>query len=339
MSQSKTKNDSNDNQRDDEKQSQLDNFLSAIRPGMTVSIWRARPSWCKGYLETMEVDPQSPLDLDYLAGNWGGETLTIRIRDENGRYSKGADIDLASYPPKFQGVPISRNNVDIAYHTGKGAPGNRREDTTERQLQIVNQPPQVQESAGLLKDLVNVLTKMRQSDRDLYAPLLAGPSAAPSNPIEQMIQFARAQKELQELMGWGEQVQQKQSEPNSEMALFGTIAEIVKAMSSNRQPAPVPQYRQAPPRPKIRQDMPQNPQKNQNIVENSQNFLAGLEPDKAADFFVNVVSKMSPQKAEAMFGAIQTRLGMDGDLESEYEEDEIDEEGQEENTDSDTEIG
>ena len=327
----------NENQTVPEESDQVERLLSSLEPGWKVSVWRIMPTWCKGYLETLSAQPDQDMDLEYLASEWGGEVLHLKIRDNHGRFRGGSDIDFRSYPPKFHGVPVNRNSVDIAYHTG-GVPGRRSEtwDEEQRQLQVpqqmIVQQPQTESQSSLLRELMGVVEKVQAGNHQMYAPLLSGPKAISDNPIEQMMQTARAMKEMSELFGQGEQA----ASGSDETSMFGSIAQIAQMMMSQKQeqpqPQPQPQYlppRPGPrpgPRPVIRNDTGRAPQP---LAAPSGtdpvSMLAALPPEKAADFFINVVQKMQPQQAEQMFGEITSRLGMDSDLDSEYENESTDE--------------
>jgi hypothetical protein len=114
----------------DERWAKAEHMLAEIKPGWSLSIHRIRPGWCSGYLERIECTEDEPLDLDYIISTWGGEVLKLRLCDDNGRYTKGAQLNLRSYPPRFKGQRLSQNQDDEPRGKSRLEP-----------MQMVNPPP------------------------------------------------------------------------------------------------------------------------------------------------------------------------------------------------------
>lgn len=90
----------------------VEKILADVSTGYKVQVQRLSPGWCKGFLETIDVVDNQPVDMEYLIRTWGGECLRLRVKDPNGKYVGGADIPLYSYPPLKYGKPL-KHPADI----------------------------------------------------------------------------------------------------------------------------------------------------------------------------------------------------------------------------------
>ena len=318
-------------QRDYDQEAAIDSLMDQIQPGFRLTVYRVSPAWCDGYLEEYEIDPNTPIDLAYLASTWGGDVLRIKLRDQKGKIRGGATLNFKSYPPKFRGVPITPDSVDMMYHRGNypGFKSTEQKQDIERVQTIQNQQAS---PANVLSDMLQVLQKTRKEDLGIVRTLLDGAEKVPKNPFEQMMEAAHMYKEMSKIFGTGEAAMVAPASDDSQ--LFGTIADIVKVMaSSKQQQAPQPRYIQAPP-PRI-QPLPPSPGlTNNQAPKDVVGDLAAMEAAKAADLFMNVLQRMGPEKAQKMFVDISARLGLTNDLGS--SDDEYDDEYDDEvETDSD----
>jgi hypothetical protein len=99
-------------------------IFRALHPAWSVTIERTRPSWCTGWLETIECDPEDPIDQEYIRDTWGGQRFKLVVNDEMGQYVTSFRISIDG-PPKRNGRVID-DPEDIA----------RRQAREDRALEI-----------------------------------------------------------------------------------------------------------------------------------------------------------------------------------------------------------
>lgn len=87
----------------------LDSFFATLQPGVTLLIERIKPSWCSGLLEEITVGDEA-VNLDYFIDTWGGQVLSVKVRDKRGRLGGKYKIPLHSYPPLRFGELIEQFN-------------------------------------------------------------------------------------------------------------------------------------------------------------------------------------------------------------------------------------
>jgi len=78
----------------------IENMLAEVGQGWKVSLTRIRPTWCAGWVETLDHDPESPISLEYIRDMWGGQTFRVRLLDEVGNYKAQTQITIAEEPRK-----------------------------------------------------------------------------------------------------------------------------------------------------------------------------------------------------------------------------------------------
>jgi hypothetical protein len=92
---------------------QLDSFFSGLDPSIVLMVERKQPTWCKGGLEEIHVgDAQEEINLEYFITHWGGQLLSVKIRNKRGRFNKGYLIPLYSYPPLVDGRRITKADLE-----------------------------------------------------------------------------------------------------------------------------------------------------------------------------------------------------------------------------------
>lgn len=102
-------------QEDTNIRSTFEEMIAGAPAGYQVSIARLRPNWCKGWLETLDIeDGQTDLvDLDYIKESWGGQTFVIRLLNPRGHYMASKNIHISS-APKDNGMLIDTPQVSKA---------------------------------------------------------------------------------------------------------------------------------------------------------------------------------------------------------------------------------
>ena len=84
----------------------LERLLSECGSGWRCQIVRISPSWCDGTLETVNVDPTVPIDIEEIRQSWGGRRLQLVLIDDRGRMRKRINLKFPD-PPRNNGQAIS----------------------------------------------------------------------------------------------------------------------------------------------------------------------------------------------------------------------------------------
>ena len=312
----------------DHEMPKIERLLQGLKPGYSVSVYRVRPSWCKGWLERLDLIDGEDIDMGYLAETWGGEVLRLRVCDDSGTYRGGVDIPMMSYKPRKHGKLLRRRHwVDDT----EDDPRSARTQTTAPPP--VHHPP---EPANGLESMLKLLKQTRAEDiktfRDLLGAVPVEPKAVGTG-LDSIAQMAQQFKELKALFG---EFEQPAAAQDDQTQMFQAIGEIAKAITHK---APV---RQLPPQQKARiirneQTVPPRPpaQAVPNPGDNPRNphdlstELASLGPQGAADVAMHAMATMTEEERAAVIGDIMTRLPELQELEFEdgeeieyYEDDE-----------------
>jgi hypothetical protein len=307
---------------DTKQQENIENVLASIRPGYSVTVYRVRPSWAKGYLERLDCLEGEPLDLDYLADTWGGEVLRLRLCDKSGTYRGGVDIPFSSYPPRFRGDLLKRNRTDQADLPPEAALA------TVAPQQVV---PQQQQTP--IESIFKLLKQTRTEDLATFKTLLASTTTdlpVAQSGITNLVDLAKQMRELQTIFGGAQaQTDQPQDDQMQLMKTLGEVARAVFAKPNNSPPGPPPNQQRVvyqPPKP----TNPASPQASQHQVAPASAVplretdiagqLAAMPPDRAADIAMAAMSRMEAGQREEMVGEIMSRLGEESELGSEYDD-------------------
>lgn len=306
----------------------VEKILSDVSTGWKVQIQRIEPSWCKGILETIDVDDGNPVDIDYLVRTWGGEKLRLRVKDPNGIYRGGADVPLYSYEPLHFGRPKKH---PAAIDETSSTPPNPLADI-DSLLGIIERlkGSQQNQSTGLdLHGLAELLAFVRPAPNP--QPMFSG--------IEQILQLSEAYKALRTTFG-GED--DKQMNPDD---LFGKVQGILESYSKLQEI-----NKNSPKRPSIgpprhsQQNPAILPGKAMNVQKQAPNVhptlpnvqdslnaeslsdlissLAQQNPDLATDSLILALDKMPDDTREAVLGQVYDILDgedetFDGETEKE----------------------
>ena len=175
----------------------IEQLLSNVGAGWTISLNRMRPSWCKGWLETIEASPDEPLDMNYIADTWGGETIRLRFLDGHGRYKGGKDIHMAR-EPMFHGRELEHPNDKRARMEREERTRDRREHN-EGTIRLNAAQPQQDNTVFTM--LVDVLKDSNTNSLQTYKDLVAKQQARDPMGIDDIIKFANGLKDLQGVFG------------------------------------------------------------------------------------------------------------------------------------------
>lgn len=171
----------------------LDRLLSECGSGWRCRVVRLSPSWCDGTLETFDIDPSSPIDIEEIRQSWGGRRLQLLLIDDRGKMRKRINMKFPD-PPRNNGQPIAPPGAVAANEAGQALaapdPGENYRKILE--LLIKNQESQkmsyAQALEGRLADLERQLIAVRSAPAAIgTAP--AAPQIVPAlaQPVPQAV--------------------------------------------------------------------------------------------------------------------------------------------------------
>lgn len=321
----------------DRQAEQMDDLMSQIQgPGYTAALFRISPVWCEGFLEEIEVEPDSGFDMNYIIRKWGGKMINVKLRDNQGKFKRQATLKLKSFAPKENGILLDqfdgmgqthekihggrvRNPVPVAAPPIQPVQHSQAQFDPNKMMELM---------LGMFKDMQKQVAKQQTSNQ---GGLLDGPRSIPDDPFGQLMAGLKTFKEMQKVFGMGDQVINEPKADGDESNLFGGIMQML-GMMMNRQQQPPALPQQAPaaqvvPRPPVVQNdvaQPRPPipaQPAQQQPNDLPGALASLSPSQIGDILISAASRMDPEKRENAFAEVATRLGgLDG---VEYEDDDI----------------
>lgn len=274
-------------------------LFDEFRPGYTLSIRRLRPTWCSGFLERLECFEGDKIDIDYIIQQWGGKRLSIRMLDEHGRYKKGVELNLSSYPCKFQGRIMDPND---------GWRSQAQESTA-----MVPAAPNI---ADPLK-LIEVLQVQRKNDlaqmQKMFGNIQA-PTVQAVDPLKQLAELGKTYKQLKGIFGNEPVSAPSAPQPEEpENPGFG-LNEITQLVQLLKPAAPQPSAT-----PRIVADRPVAPQP---VPVPSPVNLAGELAKKSEQEYTNILltslQAMPEDKRETIIAGFLQLAGID-DNEDEFE--------------------
>jgi len=317
---------------------EMQNLISQVQgPGYTALLWRVSPTWCEGYLEEIEIDPDSGFDMNYIIRKWGGKKINVKLKDKEGKFRKQATLKLKSFPPRRHGELIDPYDELGGYEQNQ--PSSLGKNAKHRQMPVLQPSPPIQPPANqfdpnkMMEIMVGMVKDMQKQTADPQpAPLLDGARSVPDDPFGQLMSGLKTFKEMQKVFGTGEQlIAQANPEGENDSNLFGAITQIL-GMMTNRQQAPQPPPQPAPPAhvlppraPVVRNDL-QNPSAPAPVSAPAQapdlaGAIASLNPAQIGDIIVAAASRMDPEQRENAFAEVATRLaGLEG---VEYDDDDL----------------
>lgn len=172
----------------------IEQLLSMVGVGWSISLNRIRPSWCKGWLETIDISPDEPLDMDYIADTWGGESIKLRLMNDRGKYRGGKVIHIAREPLRH-GRPIEHPDDKRSRLERE----NRSRDFREESARLNAAQPKQDNSVFTM--LVDVLKDSNASSAEVYKDLLKNQNKQGPMGISEVVAFANGLKELQGVFG------------------------------------------------------------------------------------------------------------------------------------------
>jgi len=288
----------------------IKNILGSVQNGWSVALYRRNPGWAEGHLETKRiVGDGEELDLDYIAQQWGGEVIQVRIQDEHGKYVHSTEIPFRSFPPKVWGKEIPHPNY-------------RHQEQENR-----NNIPPPRDPLSSIDTIVGIIERLKGKEepksRDsgldlgiiellLRHQMQSQSASSPLGAVEQFIQIAEGMKSLKGLFG-NDEIRQP-----AENDMMGSISGILDTVLKIRQSGNNPTPKIAPPRPHPQIPMigpvrqPQIQPNPKQINEKSlADQLASLDPKSAAENVLLALDKMDDAKREAALQVFFNHLGIE----------------------------
>lgn len=131
-----------DESKSEEKFDEIENFEDFFKQageGWSISVYREEPTELQGFLEERPYDPKKPVDIPYLAREWGGQRLRIMLRGPDGKWKQRQYLNLKSYPPLFHQRPMNWQGY--------------QQFPFEKQVNPVNNESNILNAAKILKEL------------------------------------------------------------------------------------------------------------------------------------------------------------------------------------------
>lgn len=211
-----------EDERDADERESVEQLLSGLGSGYQVSLSRIKPSWCKGWLETIEADTSTPVDMAYIADNWGGDVIRVRVLNPRGEYSGGRDVTIAK-PPREHGRPLKH-------------PEDRRLELEARANAIPAPPPAPPQPdyTSLITNLINALNSSNQQNLQVLLETLKAERSTGPMGIGDMVGFAEGLRKLGDMFS---------QNTNEDAGIAATFTELLKAFNERQQR---PKLRQRP---------------------------------------------------------------------------------------------
>lgn len=286
---------------------QLELMMSELSPGYRLSVYRTRPSWARSWLETIELSEDEPIDLNYLVNEWGGEVLKLRILDERGKFVRGCDVPLMSYPPRVHGQTLRKPNTPELIQA------------TQNTAIVPAAAAQTPQRQNDLSTVIDLLQRTRKDDLSVLKSLLPY-AGEKQKPLTELIELAGQLGQLKELFGSAESSPIASALPavDSDTIFLQSIAEMVKTVFAKQAPSP--------PRivaPRTATPQPAATQRQLALA------IAGLEPEIAKGVFFHALAEMGPQRAQATVEKVLAGFNMQSTIEGDTEDEEEDDEEEE----------
>lgn len=103
--------DKSKNSKDENQQKDLETLLAELGGGIRIVIRRLQPSWCAGYIETIELGEDETLSLEDIRSTYGGRKLEFKFIDSDSGKIITRRTEKFPDPPKEDGV-IKENNTE-----------------------------------------------------------------------------------------------------------------------------------------------------------------------------------------------------------------------------------
>jgi hypothetical protein len=322
-------------------------MFRALQPGWSLQIKRLRPTWCEGWCDTVEFDPEEPIDLEYIRDNWGGSRFKLQVFDELHQYKASWRVSIDA-PPRRNGRLLEDPET-----------AERRRRKEERDLErdrLLITPPAQSSMDSTLGNMMTELIKTTAASKDdqlgfVKDLLMLNMKKEPEGrrDIKEILELATSMREMVDLFGGGSGGDDPWA---NNIGKFADILSARNAIDSKRAPgaqgAPgAPQQRppqqppvrivrnlgnanQAPPAaaepqaPAPAQAPPQTASLSGSQIAST---LAFMNPTDAAAVVMTTLSKMPQDNRDELFSILGVDFGESYDDEEEQDPDVEDTDG------------
>lgn len=167
----------------------LDRLFAEVGEGFRMVVRRSEPSWCDGHLETVELDPAEPLNMDQLRERYGGRKLQIKILNQKGDYVANRTVKFPD-PPKHDGAILIQGQQQTA-------PDNSGTMRDLFEIMIQGQRETANAMIGMLTNRVQGLEQALQAAQDRALGIVPAVTTGPSGGFEGIKESIRAIQEIE----------------------------------------------------------------------------------------------------------------------------------------------
>jgi hypothetical protein len=177
-------------------------LFRALHPSWSVTIERLKPSWCMGWLDTVECDPEEPFSHEYIRDTWGGQRFKLTINDELGQYITRFRISIDG-PPKRNGRILE----DPEQRERRERREEREAELERMQLSRLNSQPTTDPTLGnIVAKLIETQSNTKGGDLDFFREILK--SQLKKEPesrrdLKEMLELAKSMREMADMFGMG----------------------------------------------------------------------------------------------------------------------------------------
>ena len=185
-------------------------LFQGLRSTIRIQLWRKKPTWCAGFLVSIDLSPGEMLDLDGIKQDWGGGEIQFRpmINTPKGmKYCAGGRLVKLSGPPREKGMLLQADgSVALPERAGGVAlPAETRARPDGSML-------------GLLQVLIEQGRERDRQHAELVAELRRRAPTQAASPMGSMLEQVRQFKALQTELGGFEDGEDDEPPPRRESA-------------------------------------------------------------------------------------------------------------------------
>ena len=212
--------------------------LDALRGAGRLALFRKKPTWCAGYLTTIELGPNEEIDLAQIKADWGGGEIQFRPQKytSNGvRFAPGGRTLRFTGPPRENGLEITPDGLGLRQQQ----PG---------AVVIHDRPPAVRPAPDqTMPQLVGMLmqsqSRMFEQFLALFAAQRTPPPTPAADPLAQLTASIRAYKQLDTLFG-PEETDEGEPPPEDVPPWLGRLLDKAMDRWDGKRPQQPPQQQQ-----------------------------------------------------------------------------------------------
>lgn len=173
--------------------------LESLRGAGSIQIFRKKPTWCDGYLTTIELGDEEEVDLRQIKADWGGGHLQFRpqVRTAKGmKWAPGGVTVKLTGPPRERGVILQQDG---------SAPVRERVIVESPRPAAPRTDPALSMMQTMFTGMMGLVQSMMEQRPGRAAPAPAPapvPAPAPAaNPLQVLRDAMKMKAELDEYFG------------------------------------------------------------------------------------------------------------------------------------------